>query len=149
MKRQPKTPTEQEQVQQALADIRRLNEKLAANAAAKPGDQTVVPGTPPEQVAHDEKLGDKPSARILAYDDAPLRLRQYDVVQVYDRESNHYGVIFQVGDVRGTQVHGYYFQPRGEKVYVTFKMDQLRLIGTARVRSKSCCSPKWVSDHNS
>lgn len=81
-------------------------------------------------------------------DDAPLHLRQYDVVQVYDRESNNYGIIFQVGDVRGSKVHGYYFQPKADKVFVTFDMKQLRLIGSSRVRAKTCCSPKWVAEHN-
>lgn len=81
-------------------------------------------------------------------DGAPASLRHYDVVQVYDRESNHYGVLFQVGDVRGTKVHGYYLMPKGERAYVTFNIDQLRLIGTSRVRSRDRCSPKWLSEFN-
>lgn len=134
-----------------MEEIQILNSKLAERSLSENLPKEAVQAS---EIFATQTLADnlKDSAAIITAisgsDDAPLSLRLYDAVQVYDPESSHWGVIFQVGDVRGSKVHGYYLQPKGEKVYVTFNINQLRLIGTSRVRSKACCSPKWVAEHN-
>lgn len=132
-----------------MEEVQRLNQKV--EAIPKPEEQAAdIVNEPPTAIAEPVTTSD--SAQVILppppADDAPLSLRLNDTVQVYDRESQHWGLYFTVGDIRGSKVHGYYFQTRGEKSFVTFDIKQLRFIGTSRVRSKACCSPKWVAEHN-
>ena len=158
MKQRPKPLSEEEQKQKMMEQIRSMNEKVVVSMPVQAAAiEAVLEEIGPVEIKYKEELKEAILDAVFTPLDAPATppadspptsLRHYDVVQVFDNQSNHYGVIFQVGDVRGQKVHGYYLQPRGEKVYVTFDMPQLRLIGTARVRSKAACSAKWVEQHS-
>lgn len=76
----------------------------------------------------------------------PEPIKKHDVVQVIDTTSRHYGGFFVVGDVIRDQVHGYLVSEGRKKEYVTVRLRDCWYIGTAKIRSQTPCSPKWLSD---
>lgn len=76
-------------------------------------------------------------------------LEKYDVVQVIDTTSRHYGVFFTVGDKAHRKVHGYMLVEGGKKEFLTISEDFVWWVGTAKVRAAKCCSDKWLSDNRS
>jgi hypothetical protein len=78
---------------------------------------------------------------------APGAFKPFDVVQVYSKEHRHYGVLFQVGDVKGGSVHGYILSEGGKREFITVKAGELHLIGESRVRLKVPCSGQWLAEH--
>lgn len=74
--------------------------------------------------------------------------RRHDVVQVLDTSSRHYGQFFSVGDVQHKKVHGYCMMPGGHKEFITIELAHCWYIGSAKIRSATPVSPKWISDNN-
>ena len=74
--------------------------------------------------------------------------RRHDVVQVLDMSSRHYGQFFMVGDVQHRKVHGYCMMPGGHKEFITIELQHCWYIGSAKIRSATPVSPKWISDNN-
>lgn len=74
--------------------------------------------------------------------------RRHDVVQVLDMASRHYGQFFMVGDAQNRKVHGYLMTAGGHKEFVTIEQQHCWYIGSAKIRSATPCSPKWISDYN-
>lgn len=76
------------------------------------------------------------------------QFHRHDVVQVLDMASRHYGQFFTVGDVQNRKVHGYLMTAGGHKEFITIEQQHCWFIGSAKIRSATPCSPKWISDYN-
>lgn len=76
-----------------------------------------------------------------------------DIVQVVNPNSLNYGVVFIVGDIKGTKVHGFYLQPGAKKEFLTVDITDitndkgLAIYGEARVKSRQPVSQQWKDEH--
>jgi len=70
----------------------------------------------------------------------------HDVVQVTNPNSAYYGVLFQAGDIQKGLVHGFHMISGGRREYVTVGVDECKLIGPSKVRSKDPTSPLWKQE---
>jgi hypothetical protein len=77
--------------------------------------------------------------------DAPPWL--HNVVQVIDRESRHWGVLFQLGDIKDGKAHGYRIKEGGGREFFTVGANQIHTIGESKVRLKRPCSDQWMGEH--
>lgn len=109
--------------------------------AFKPPVQEQSPPTIEEvaQVQQQSPVEDPPIAGT------PFRLN--DVVQVNDPSSRHYGCFFVVADARHGKLHGWYMMEGLKKEFITVPFGTVHYIGSAKVRTRVGCSPKWQSDN--
>lgn len=73
--------------------------------------------------------------------------RMNDVVQVNEPGNRHYGVFFVVSDARHGKIHGWYMMEGLKKEFITMPVGSVHYIGSAKVRTRVGCSPKWLSDN--
>jgi len=73
----------------------------------------------------------------------------YDVVQVINSKSKYYGVLFIVGDMVDTTIHGFYVTPGGGREFVTVDISEIKtdkacgIMGEAIVKARNPCSEEW------
>lgn len=71
----------------------------------------------------------------------------HSIAEVISKESRHYGVLFKLGDIKSGKAHGYILKERAVPEFITVPADAILLHGKARVKSKGCCSPQWMSEN--
>lgn len=93
----------------------------------------------------------EPQPPVINYHKAG-EINVYDVVQVVNSQNKNYGVIFIVGDVKGSTVHGFYIT--GEtRQFVTVEISDIKndkacgILGEAIVKSKKPCSEEWINKY--
>jgi hypothetical protein len=69
------------------------------------------------------------------------------VVQVVNKTSPYFGVMFQIGDMQQGKAHGFYMLPGGRKEFVTVGLEECWPIGVAKIRSKEPCSYQWQQEN--
>lgn len=137
----PHEPPPEQQLQSVMEQI-----KAATGVTA---DEPLPPAPPPPTLAMVQQPPKPPKAIIVSQG----TLEPFDVVQIMNRESRQYGIMFIVGNTDGPRVHGFYFTTGGKKEFVTVNIselthnDSVALIGSSRVRAREACSSKWQMDH--
>ena len=145
--------TDAEQLKKTMAEIEALSGGASVGQPASPPPDATLPlasnhpPAAPFNLNVPEEVKQPPSSPPMVAVSAPGAFKPYDVVQVYNNENRHYGVLFQVGDVRDGQVHGYILMEHGKREFITVRAEHLKLIGESRVRLRIPCSAKWLAEH--
>jgi hypothetical protein len=78
----------------------------------------------------------------------PVTPQIHDVVQVNNPNSEHFGVLFQIGDINEGKLHGFIMHTGGRKEFVTVGVGEVIVVGIARMRSKQPVSEQWAAMRN-
>lgn len=153
--------TDAEQLKKVMAQIEELSGGASVGTALPPPDATLpLASSPPPAApfnlnlekpenprAAPEEVKQPPADPPVVAIAAPRAFKPYDVVQVYGKESRHYGVLLTVGDVKQGSLHGYILMEGGRREFLTVKVEEVVLIGESRVRLKIPCSGQWLAEH--
>ena len=139
----PEDPSKEAELQNVMSQIKALSggaEENKPTLGPVPATATDPPtAAPPVSEVPPEKEKPKwPKNRKFAI---------HDVVQVTSKEGRYFGALFQIGDIKGGEIHGYAIQEHGGREFITAKVSDVTLIGESKVRLKNPCSPKWMADH--
>ncbi len=155
----PPEPSQEEQLKSVMEQIKMATGAVGPHMEQPPHPPPSAPMSTPD-VSNPTPPATPPAPIVPA---APPRafqlpaifpdIKAFDVVQIMNRESRLYGILFIVGDIDGQRVHGFYFNPGGKKEFVTVNVSELThngtvaFIGESRVRAREACSSKWLMDH--
>lgn len=144
----PHEPPPEQQLKNVLAQI-----KAATGAEIPPVTEPAMAVPPPAPATMPAQVAETPKMFIPRPTASQYGVAPNDVVQIMNRESRLYGILFIVGDVDRERVHGFYLLQGGKKEFVTVNISELvhdnriAVIGEARVRTRESCSSKWLMDH--
>lgn len=133
-------------------------DKGSTNLAQADGDSGLITSQPAVQAQSPHPLGPSSEAATLppvspaSPSPAPPSLPKapdwlHSIAEVISKESRHYGVLFKLGDIKSGKAHGYILKERAVPEFITVPADAILLHGKARVKSKGCCSPRWMSEN--
>jgi hypothetical protein len=129
-------------------DLQNIMAQIKALPAAPP--QPTSLGTTQEPPKAPPALAEPPAPPITTPEipkpppDAPPWL--HDIVQVVDKESRFWGVLFQLGDIKDGKAHGYRIKEGGAREFFTVGANQIHTIGESKVRLKRPCSDQWMGE---
>jgi hypothetical protein len=141
----PEDPSKEAELQNVMSQIKALSGGVADEKEQAPTLGPVPAQAPDPPPAAPSILEPPATPQLKRSKTQPFKL--HDVAQVTSKEGRYFGVLFQVGDIKGGEVHGYTLKEHGGREYITAKVSDVTLIGESKVRLKTPCSPKWIADH--
>lgn len=73
----------------------------------------------------------------------PLAVEKHILCQVHDENDLNYGCMFQIGDVRQGNAHGFMVLPGRQMVFITTLASNVTPIGRCANSSPVTCSVEW------